>query len=105
MFDTGIGVGDAEIEAAYRPTVRALPELLRAAGIELGDVVAAANSHLHFDHCGQNGTLPGIPIHVQAAEWAAAHERRLHDPGLGGRAGHPATSSTTATPSCCRASG
>ena len=29
VFDTGIGVGDAEIEAAYRPTVRALPELLR----------------------------------------------------------------------------
>jgi glyoxylase-like metal-dependent hydrolase (beta-lactamase superfamily II) len=74
VFDTGIGVGDEEIEAAYRPTVRALPELLRAAGIELDDVVAAANSHLHFDHCGQNGALPGIPIHVQAAELAAAHE-------------------------------
>ena len=74
VFDTGIGVGDAEIEAAYRPRVRALPELLRAAGIEPGAVVAAANSHLHFDHCGQNGALAGVPIHVQAAEWAAAHE-------------------------------
>ena len=74
VFDTGIGVGDTEIEAAYRPTVRALSDLLRVAGIELDDVVAVANSHLHFDHCGQNGVLPGIPIHVQAAEWAVAHE-------------------------------
>ena len=81
VFDTGIGVGDPEIEAAYRPTVRALPELLRAAGIELDDVVAAANSHLHFDHCGQNGVLPGIPIHVQAADWAAAHEPDYTVPG------------------------
>ena len=31
-----------------------------------------ANSHLHFDHCGQNGAFPGRPIHVQAVEHAAA---------------------------------
>jgi N-acyl homoserine lactone hydrolase len=72
LFDTGIGVGDAEIEAAYRPVVRDLPELLRTRGIRLDEIVAVANSHLHFDHCGQNSAFPGRPIHVQAAEYDAA---------------------------------
>ena len=31
-----------------------------------------ACSHLHFDHAGQNAAFPGRPIHVQAAELAAA---------------------------------
>ena len=72
LFDTGIGVGNAEIEAAYRPAVRDLPEMLRSRGISPDDVTALANSHLHFDHCGQNGAFTGRPIHVQAAEHAAA---------------------------------
>jgi glyoxylase-like metal-dependent hydrolase (beta-lactamase superfamily II) len=72
LFDTGIGFGNAEIEAAYRPVVRDVPRLLQARGISAGDVVALANSHLHFDHCGQNGAFVGRPIHVQAAEYEAA---------------------------------
>jgi glyoxylase-like metal-dependent hydrolase (beta-lactamase superfamily II) len=73
LFDTGIGSGNDEIERAYRPVVRDLPDLLRARGIAPGDVTAIANSHLHFDHCGQNAAFPGRPIHVQAAEYEAAH--------------------------------
>ena len=38
LFDTGIGVGVAEIEAAYRPAVRDLPEMLRSRGILPDDV-------------------------------------------------------------------
>jgi N-acyl homoserine lactone hydrolase len=74
LFDTGIGFGDPDIAAAYRPTVWSVPTLLREAGIEPADVVAIATSHLHFDHCGQNLAFPGVPVHVQAAEYAAAHE-------------------------------
>ena len=73
LFDTGIGLGNAEIELAYRPVVHALPDLLGRRGISTEDVVALANSHLHFDHCGQNRTFPGRPITVQAAEYEAAH--------------------------------
>jgi glyoxylase-like metal-dependent hydrolase (beta-lactamase superfamily II) len=73
LFDTGIGAGDREIDAAYRPVVRNVPTLLRAAGLDPADVAAIATSHLHFDHCGQNLAFPGVPIHVQAAEYAAAH--------------------------------
>ena len=75
VFDTGIGFGEAEIELAYRPVVRVLPDLLRARGIEPDSVMALAVSHLHFDHCGQNSAFPGRPIHVQAAEYDAARER------------------------------
>jgi N-acyl homoserine lactone hydrolase len=72
LFDTGIGVGNAEIDDAYRPVVRDLATLLRGRGIAPQDVVALANSHLHFDHCGGNRAFPGRPIHVQAAEYEAA---------------------------------
>ncbi len=73
LFDTGIGSGDLEVESAYRPTVHDLPDLLRSGGIEPDDVSAIANSHLHFDHAGQNGAFTGRPIHVQAVELEAAH--------------------------------
>jgi N-acyl homoserine lactone hydrolase len=73
LFDTGIGFDDPDIEAAYGPTVRSLPALLREAGLDPDEVVAIASSHLHFDHCGQNAAFPGVPIHVQTAEYAAAH--------------------------------
>jgi N-acyl homoserine lactone hydrolase len=36
------------------------------------DIVAVANSHLHFDHCGQNRMFAGRSTFVQAAEWEAA---------------------------------
>ena len=68
------------------------------------EITAIANCHLHLDHCGQNDRFPGVPIYVQPAEWAAAHEpdytvlARDRLPGRPlehiagrprGRAGHP----------------
>jgi len=35
-------------------------------------VAVVINTHLHFDHCGGNRLFPGLPIHVQASELAAA---------------------------------
>jgi glyoxylase-like metal-dependent hydrolase (beta-lactamase superfamily II) len=81
LFDTGIGFGDPDIEAAYRPTVRSVAVKLRERSIEPDEVVAIATSHLHFDHCGQNQAFPGIPIHVRAAEYAAAHAADYTIPG------------------------
>lgn len=72
LFDTGIGFGSDEIEAAFEPRIRDLPALLSERGIDPVEVVAIANSHLHFDHCGQNLAFPGRPIHAQAAEYEAA---------------------------------
>lgn len=81
LFDTGVGFGDPEIEAAYRPSVRSVRALLREADLDRADIVAIATSHLHFDHCGQNLAFPDVPIHVQAAEYDAAHGPEYTIPG------------------------
>jgi len=73
LFDTGFGLGNAELDATYHPVSRPVREVLYDAGIDPQDVTAVANCHLHADHAGQNGALPGVPIHVQSAEWELAH--------------------------------
>ncbi len=72
LFDTGLGAADAGTEAHYRPRRRALAEALAAAGVGLADISVVVNCHLHFDHCGGNPLLAGLPVLVQAAELAAA---------------------------------
>jgi N-acyl homoserine lactone hydrolase len=72
LFDTGIGLGNDEFDTYYMVRARALPEVLDAAGIDMAEVTAIANCHLHADHSGQNLRFPGVPIYVQPAEWAAA---------------------------------
>jgi glyoxylase-like metal-dependent hydrolase (beta-lactamase superfamily II) len=74
LFDNGASFGNAETDAAFSPRVRPVEHALEAAGISLGDVTSAANCHLHFDHCGQNAQLRGMPIFVQRTEWAMVHE-------------------------------
>jgi len=74
LFDNGAGFGNAEIDATFSPRVRPVEDALGEAGISLADVTGAANCHLHFDHCGQNTRLRGIPIFVQRTEWAMVRE-------------------------------
>lgn len=73
VVDTGIGFDHRWVDETFRPRARRLAAVLEAAGIDLGKVVAVVNSHLHFDHSGQNSVFPGIPIYVQDAEWEVAH--------------------------------
>jgi len=68
LFDTGIGEGDAEVDAHYRPRRIPLQEALGAAGAALDEVTAVANCHLHLDHAGGNPRLAGVPVFVQRAE-------------------------------------
>src|SRR2546423_4510405 len=74
LFDSGIGLGNAEIEAVFQPGGTSLLRCLRARRIDPADISVIVNSHLHFDHCGQNKELSGIPILVQARELEAAQE-------------------------------
>ncbi|HEY6568528.1 MAG TPA: MBL fold metallo-hydrolase [Actinomycetota bacterium] len=74
LFDNGAGIGNAEIDATFSPRVRPVEDALEAVGVSLADVTGAANCHLHFDHCGQNVRLRGMPIFVQRTEWAMVHE-------------------------------
>ncbi len=73
LFDTGFGFGNAELDAYYQVRSRPVGDALAEAGIALSDVSDVVVCHLHVDHAGQNAAFPGVPIHVQAAEWAIAH--------------------------------
>ena len=74
LFDTGLGQGEADLDAHYRPHRRGLDEALHAAGVQVADVTMVVNCHLHFDHCGGNGRFPGKPIIVQRSELRFAYE-------------------------------
>ena len=73
LFDTGLGFGNEELDERYHPVARRIRDALAEAGIEIADVTAVANCHLHADHAGQNAAFPDVPIYVQAAEWDIAH--------------------------------
>ena len=74
LVDTGIGEGNAWVDENYRPRVRDACEALAAAKLDPDAVRAIVNSHLHFDHCGQNRAFAGLPIYVQRAELDLARE-------------------------------
>jgi N-acyl homoserine lactone hydrolase len=72
LVDTGVGLGNSWIDRMYSPKVFDVIDALAAAGIDERDIAVVVNTHLHFDHCGQNDRFPGIPIYVQQAELDAA---------------------------------
>jgi glyoxylase-like metal-dependent hydrolase (beta-lactamase superfamily II) len=74
LFDTGFGFGNQELDDDYQVRANRLPEVLAAAGVDQGEITSVANCHLHADHSGQNLLFPDVPIFVQPAEWAIAHE-------------------------------
>ena len=71
LVDTGMG-SHPEVDAHYRPRRRSLPEAVAPLGMRPDDVTHVANCHLHFDHCGGNPALGGLPVFVQRTELAAA---------------------------------
>ena len=74
VVDTGPRTGHPLIDELYHPEVITIVEALNRVSIDERDVVAVVNTHLHFDHCGQNHLLPHAPVWLSAAEVAAAEE-------------------------------
>jgi N-acyl homoserine lactone hydrolase len=74
LVDTGYGTPLALIKD-YRPVNAFVAEALRKHDVDPSDIRWIINSHLHFDHCGQNAVFPHAPVYVQRGEY----ERR-HDP-------------------------
>jgi glyoxylase-like metal-dependent hydrolase (beta-lactamase superfamily II) len=70
VFDTGVGFGNEFIDELYEPDCVRLETALGSAGIEPSSIVGVVNSHLHFDHCGQNPMLYGteVPFFMQQPE-------------------------------------
>ncbi|MFZ6003356.1 MAG: MBL fold metallo-hydrolase [Actinomycetota bacterium] len=80
LVDTGVGYGNAFIDELFQPSRLELGAALSKVGIDLDAVVAVVNSHLHFDHCGQNPTLFGgaTAFYAQAAEIEAVEADRFY---------------------------
>jgi glyoxylase-like metal-dependent hydrolase (beta-lactamase superfamily II) len=74
LVDSGVGVGHETIDRLFSPVHRPLDQALAGTGISLSDVVMVINSHLHFDHCGNNRLFPGVPLVAQRTEYDLAHE-------------------------------
>jgi len=74
LVDTGYGT-PLQLIKDYRPVNASVADALRKHDVDPSDIRWIINSHLHFDHCGQNAVFPHAPLYVQRAEY----ERR-NDP-------------------------
>jgi N-acyl homoserine lactone hydrolase len=71
LVDTGVG-GPQEWLADWRVVNRSAAAALAELGMTPGDIGLVINTHLHFDHCGQNAVFPHAAFCVQRAELARA---------------------------------
>ncbi len=68
LVDTGIGTGNEHIDNWYRPLTSDLRAELTSRNIDPDSALTIVNTHLHFDHCGQNQSFPSASIYAQQAE-------------------------------------
>lgn len=68
LIDTGVGEGNDHIDNRFEPRRTPIAEELGRYGIGAEDVNVVVNSHLHFDHCGNNRMFPHAEIFVHEKE-------------------------------------
>ena len=68
LVDSGISSDHHYINRTFTPELLEIKHALAQCGVTLADVDCIVNSHLHFDHCGNNRRFQGLPHYVQAAE-------------------------------------
>lgn len=67
LVDTGVG-GPDEWLSDWRVVNRSVADALAGLDMTPGDIGLVINTHLHFDHCGQNAVFPHAAAYVQRAE-------------------------------------
>ena len=67
LVDTGVG-WPTDLVKEWRIVNRHAAEALAEHDLSPADVRIVINSHLHFDHCGQNAVFKDAPFYVQRAE-------------------------------------
>jgi N-acyl homoserine lactone hydrolase len=67
LVDTGVG-GPQEILNDWRVVNRSVADALGDLDMSPADIGLVINTHLHFDHCGQNAVFSHAPFYVQHAE-------------------------------------
>ena len=71
LVDTGVG-GPADALDDWRVVNRSVADALAELDMTPADIGLVINTHLHFDHCGQNSVFRHAPHYVQRAELARA---------------------------------
>jgi N-acyl homoserine lactone hydrolase len=67
LVDTGVG-GPDDVLSDWRVVNRSVAEALADIDMTPGDIDLVINTHLHFDHCGQNAVFRHAACYVQRAE-------------------------------------
>ncbi|MBO0774908.1 MAG: N-acyl homoserine lactonase family protein [Actinobacteria bacterium] len=80
LVDTGVG-GPDQVLTDWRVVNRSAADALAELDMTPGDIGLVINTHLHFDHCGQNAVFRHAPHYVQRAEVERAQResRGLYD--------------------------
>lgn len=68
MVDTGVGWGDENLVRDWGVVNRHMADALAEHDLSPVDVKIVVNSHLHFDHCGQNAVFKRAPFYIQRSE-------------------------------------
>ena len=71
LVDTGVG-GPQEWLDDWRVVNRSVADALAGLDMSPADIGLVINTHLHFDHCGQNAVFRHAPCYVQRAELSRA---------------------------------
>lgn len=67
LVDTGVG-GPDRLLSDWRVVNRSVADALAEHDMTPSDIDLVINTHLHFDHCGQNAVFPHAACYVQRAE-------------------------------------
>jgi N-acyl homoserine lactone hydrolase len=67
LVDTGVG-GPQDVLDDWRVVNRSVADALAELDMSPADIGLVINTHLHFDHCGQNAVFKHAPFYVQRAE-------------------------------------
>jgi N-acyl homoserine lactone hydrolase len=67
LVDTGVG-GPDKVLTDWRVVNRTAAQALADLDMSPADISVVINTHLHFDHCGQNAVFPHAAFYVQRTE-------------------------------------
>ena len=74
LVDTGVG-WPTELLKDWRIVNRHAADALKEHDLSPADVRIVINSHLHFDHCGQNAVFKHAPFYIQRSELERARRQ------------------------------
>ena len=70
LVDTGVG-GPQEVLNDWRVVNRSVADALAELDMTPADIGLVINTHLHFDHCGQNAVFKTPPAASSGPNWTA----------------------------------